>query len=159
MNGNRVSARAMRILLLCVLLVSASACAYLVGSWSGAPGTQSKRDVITFSHNRHIVKEKVGCSDCHGNMAENDSLDTKRAVPRESTCMDCHDKADNCKMCHANPEQPVTLVDHRMEGMTFSHKAHLVRSLPGDASPVTCEACHTEIKDAVRINKLEEVVT
>ncbi len=152
MIRNRLSNRALRALVLGVLVVSVSACAYLVGSWSGAPGTQSKRDVITFSHNRHLVKEGLACGDCHSDMDKNESLDQKRAIPHENKCMDCHDKKDNCKMCHANPEQPVTLVDHRMEGMVFSHKNHLARSLPGDTSPVTCETCHTEIKDATRVS-------
>ena len=140
--------RGVAVALALAAVATCSACAYLVGSWAGAPTTASKRDVITFSHHKHIVDESVACGDCHGDMAKNEGLEGNRAIPREKTCMDCHDKTDNCKMCHANPEQPVTLVDTRMPGLVFSHKAHLARSLPGDVSPVTCQTCHGALSEA-----------
>ena len=148
MNRSAIHTRVLSFVVLVGLALGVSACSYLVGSWAGDGKTASKRDVITFSHNRHVMKEGVGCEDCHGDMSKNESLEAKRMIPREKTCLDCHEKKDNCKMCHQNPEQPTTLVDTRMPGLKFSHKNHVGRTLPDSEDKVKCDTCHADVKNA-----------
>lgn len=137
-----------------VLAAWLPACSWLVGDWAGAPETKSQKDQIIFSHKRHIVGESLSCSDCHPDVKTSDSLRDGRHIPTEKTCTECHDKADNCKQCHANPSLPVTFQgDDKMAGLNFSHSKHMARSLPGDASPVSCDACHGNVKDAERVSQ------
>ncbi len=124
-------------------------CGWLVGSWAGSPQTDNPRDHLIFSHKKHVVDESVACGDCHANIKASESLTTARDIPAEKTCLECHDKADNCKQCHANPKMPATWrQDDRLGGLRFSHKAHAARALPGEATPVACDVCHGDIKDA-----------
>ena len=59
---------------------------------------------IYFSHARHTVLGKIGCEDCHGDVAEMKSAIEKQAVSiTMDRCMDCHEQLDvnnDCMLCH-----------------------------------------------------------
>lgn len=135
------------------LAVGLSSCGWLVGSWAGVPQGENARDHLIFSHKKHVVDESVACTDCHTTIKASESLQTARDIPSEKTCTECHDRADNCKQCHANPKMPATWShDDRLGGLNFSHKAHQDRALPGEATPVSCGVCHADIDSAERVS-------
>ncbi len=146
---------------LCVALITAGmlvlpSCGWLVGSWAGAPSEAEQRDRIIFSHSKHIVEQEVECGDCHGEMEASESLEDERHLPKESACMECHEKEDNCAMCHANPEAPATFIDQRMDAMAFSHKNHIGRKPPGakaDAEGATCKTCHAGMWEHTKVSQ------
>jgi len=127
-----------------------SACAYMVGSW--ADGAAGHPDALIFSHKRHVVGESLDCGDCHSGVASSDGLQGARAMPKESTCLECHEKKGNCKQCHATPDAPQGWVDHRMPGVLFSHKAHMPRVSKDGKAPDACLPCHDRIKDNDKVS-------
>ena len=129
------------------------ACTYLVGSWASGPTEAEGKDQVIFSHKRHIVSESLACADCHGDVAKSESLQGARALPNEAACLECHDKKDNCKQCHANPAAPTTWVDQRMPGIKFSHKGHIPRAAAGKAGTDSCLPCHTGIDQHERVSE------
>ena len=151
MNRNGIRNRWASIAALGALCMTLPACAYLVGSWAGAPTADARRDNIIFSHNRHVVKESLSCSDCHGKVEANESVQETRMIPKEKQCLECHDREDNCKQCHANPSAPTTLVDHRMPGIRFSHKNHIERKVPG-TDQFGCDVCHGALREATHVS-------
>lgn len=133
--------------------VGLSGCTYLVGSWGGGTSTEEAgRDRLIFSHKKHVVDEGTACGDCHGDIAKSEGLEATRHLPVEKACMECHEREDNCKMCHANPKAPVKHLDRRMKGIVFSHKAHVARTLPG-GKKVDCESCHNDVRTATRVSQ------
>jgi hypothetical protein len=47
---------------------------------------------IKFSHKVHIVEAELDCKDCHGNIAQTDTLPKKPAFPyTHALCGQCHD--------------------------------------------------------------------
>jgi hypothetical protein len=59
-------------------------------------------DEVFFSHKRHSEKGKIGCSICHGPVAQYDVITPERATWM-NFCIDCHkDKKApaNCRTCH-----------------------------------------------------------
>ena len=153
-----------RLLTMTALLVVSTAmsgCSWLVGEWAGDPSKPVDR--LTFSHKKHVVDEEVACSECHGDMSESVSLQSKRQMPKEAACTECHDRADDCKKCHVNPKAPLRWIDTRMNGIRFSHKTHMARTPPalpkaatktaGDkkaGDKITCATCHANINTATR---------
>ncbi len=160
-----------------LLAVSAamSGCGWLVGEWAGAASKPVER--LTFSHKKHVVDEEVACTECHGDMSESVSLQSKRQMPKEAACTECHDRKDDCKKCHTNPKAPLRWIDTRMNGIRFSHKTHMARTAPASAkvdgkktgakkadgkkadgkqaaataaAKVTCATCHANISTATR---------
>lgn len=57
-----------------------------------------------FSHKVHIVEGELSCEDCHGDIAETESLPTKPAYAyNHELCGQCHDTEEDksgCRMCH-----------------------------------------------------------
>lgn len=132
--------------------VGMQACGYLVGEWGGGTSPATVRDSLIFSHYKHVVEEETDCGDCHGEIADSESIAKGRQLPPEKACMECHEKEDNCKMCHANPKSPRTHVDIRMPGIRFSHKAHLARKLP-DGKKADCFTCHAGVKESKKVSQ------
>jgi hypothetical protein len=111
-------------------LLSLAACAW----WAaGRPGL-AKLDQLIFSHTLH-ADEGVECESCHeGVEAATDTATAHR--PKEEACLECHDRDDNCDMCHSDSanagKRPARLSD-----LGFSHAAHIERV--GDDG---CAKCH-----------------
>ncbi len=96
--------------------------------------THVKRDVLRFSHKRHM--DAAECTDCHKGAAKSAA---KAALPRMSQCLTCHeDQQDNCKMCHSNPDAAVP-VKQEASRFHFSHAKHMKRVKNG------CLTCHANI--------------
>jgi hypothetical protein len=98
----------------------------------------------TFSHKKHVVEEGVECGECHAGIADNQDLALKRAMPKESTCLSCHDRDDDCEKCHKDQKLAGTFQDRRMAGLRFDHKQHLPRTeKQGDEA---CKHCHAGVE-------------
>ncbi|MEK7703820.1 MAG: cytochrome c3 family protein [Myxococcota bacterium] len=110
------------------------ACAWWM---AGRPGLVP-RDELIFSHKTH-VDNSVECATCHAGVKE--ASDTaKSLLPKEAACLDCHEKPDNCAMCHKDVAQAKARPEHHSE-LGFSHQAHMERV--GD----DCATCHVGIAD------------
>lgn len=60
-------------------------------------------DIIYFNHALHAKEMKIGCHECHGDVAQREVLFQEKSILMQS-CMDCHAqrKASNsCDTCHA----------------------------------------------------------
>ena len=161
-----------------LLAVGLSGCSWLVGDWAApTAGTSlAQVDRMTFSHKKHVIDEETECSECHGEIEESVSLQAKRQMPKEEACLECHDRDDDCSKCHSNPKAPLRWLDNRMNGIRFSHKAHLGRktarspknqgksglnqaagATPTQASTaqntaaVTCKTCHAGVEQTTRV--------
>ena len=60
---------------------------------------------VLFSHERHVGVGKIGCSQCHGDVAKAAAPITKQAVKLGmDECIDCHRRTyanpNECLMCH-----------------------------------------------------------
>ncbi len=180
MNRNGIRYLWVQALLCGTLAIGASGCSFLVGSWAPgasvaddhpiaqmAPvdqkGLAEKRDRVIFSHNRHVVKEGLSCSDCHVKVEGSDDVKKKSLVPTMDKCKDCHDTDDdkNCKQCHANPDEPESFekepaVQYQVPGAgpedaLFSHKKHLPRT--GKEGMAACDVCHSAVRDSLHISE------
>jgi len=98
----------------------------------------SQSDFITFSHMLHIDDAEIECENCHEGIESARTLDT-RYLPTMDVCSDCHevDEDDNCGMCHANENDPLSYSDFQpTSGLNFSHKFHT------NAFSDNCTDCH-----------------
>jgi c(7)-type cytochrome triheme protein len=94
------------ILILAALLVAAPVAAIVGG---GDVTFEVKgADKATFSHERHVVKAKLGCRDCHPKLYL-DTARSKRVTMKQMekglSCGACHDGKraaglDDCNSCH-----------------------------------------------------------
>lgn len=101
----------------------------------------SDTDYIKFPHELHVMDEEIECVTCHEGVSQSTSL-SERLVPSMDICSDCHevDDDDNCEMCHANTDDPLTYSDFQpTSGLTYSHAFHLKRFSD-------CFNCHNDIK-------------
>lgn len=125
------------------LTVPLFAAATLACGWwmAGRPQGIPETDQIIFDHQLHTADFGLPCADCHVGIEEATSLTTSFA-PAEAVCLDCHDREDNCTLCHTNvesrrevwlqPDEPVVSIDHA---------AHLALDEVGGE----CGACHTDV--------------
>ncbi len=93
---------------------------------------QVKKDHIGFSHAVH--SQVTDCSTCHRPSKDGRVM----GLPKMDKCLSCHqDQANNCKMCHSNPEHPGTYSynPERLK-IRFSHAMHKDRVKKG------CKTCH-----------------
>lgn len=101
-----------------------------------------KEDKVRFSHKKHVVDQEITCDDCHAEI-KNSKDTTTTALPKEKTCLECHDKSeDKCGQCHTNPKKPESWSHKKITSVIFSHKNHLERT---DGS---CDVCHKEVRNA-----------
>lgn len=63
----------------------------------GQEGIEVEAYGVTFSHNIHIEKNRLPCTNCHSNVNRHGETVIKR-----SQCLDCHhsQKETNCEKCH-----------------------------------------------------------
>jgi c(7)-type cytochrome triheme protein len=114
---------------LCVLVVSL----VLASDARGAPPGNLK-----FSHRFHLVQVRAKCTDCHV-AAESSTAATDSLLPKEKTCLTCHDSRQarkDCTVCHDNPKQARAFAP-AARTFRFSHKQHLAF---GDLGPILAGA-------------------
>ncbi len=129
------SPRARRGLLAAGLTVLVAACA-------GTFLSRGQSDRIHFSHQRH-AKAKVECIACHETIYDSTELATANARPRESKCMECHQKQKdqgNCGMCHTDPAHPAPYVLEDTH-LRLNHAAHIERTKED------CTVCHKALPE------------
>ena len=57
---------------------------------------------VYFSHEVHYKNVKVDCVECHGPVADRDSLGQEKSIAM-ADCMTCHDRyhaSNDCNLCH-----------------------------------------------------------
>jgi hypothetical protein len=113
-----VEARAVKRLLPLALLLGACPPAGLPGD---AP------DKIRFSHAVHT--DAAECETCHN---VSDAI-----LPKEATCIECHDREDNCGMCHSRADAPKTYA-RADRHLNFSHPDHI------EYGAEKCADCHRD---------------
>jgi len=107
---------------------------------SGRPDETPAFDQMIFSHDDHVGFFELPCSDCHGDVADATSLD-ESFRPTEAACLDCHEREDNCGMCHTNVEnRPVAWQVVPEERIDISHADHMALEAVND----DCTTCHSD---------------
>lgn len=99
-----------------------------------AENTSSEQDLI-FSHKKHIVDAGAECETCHAGAATS-MKGTDDLLPKEETCLGCHDKNEmGCKACHKSGENPVLIPRIDNYSPTFNHAKHISQG-------AKCTDCH-----------------
>ncbi|MCK5689795.1 hypothetical protein KAI87_11025 [Myxococcota bacterium] len=118
---------------------SSSACAWWL---AGRPG-EVPHDEIIFSHEIHVADNELECASCHEGVEE--AVDTSQSfLPKEAACLECHEKEDNCEMCHTDVANARPMPLHESE-LGFSHVAHVPR-VDND-----CSKCHPDSQDSAEL--------
>ena len=122
------------------LLISAAGC--LVGNQLAI----YKQRPIKFSHQVHLEKAELDCSDCHTQATGSDHA----GMPAIGACQLCHsedaDIAKYLKPFEVNGKVTFTEVTKLPEDVKFSHKRHLDEG-------VKCEDCHQGIKTSEAVSE------
>ncbi len=98
---------------------------------------------ILFSHNKHIVDQKVECITCHAGINDDKANTTAtQHIPSMATCNTCHNnvKATNqCEACHTNmtTRRPASHV-------AANFKREHGRVMNGRTFDANCQSCHSE---------------
>jgi len=103
---------------------------------------------LIFSHRLHVSDLEVECLDCHVTISTSNQAADKN-IPTHEVCGDCHEDAiegDDCRMCHANPENPIPVTVPSRK-IVFSHKEHLARD-------IDCDNCHKGVKGMDRLTSV-----
>lgn len=101
---------------------------------------------LSFSHSLHVFDLEIACADCHITITDSDRAADKN-IPTHEECATCHDEAiggDECGMCHADPENPIPVMNPARR-IVFSHKKHLARD-------IDCAYCHIGVEKRVRLS-------
>lgn len=106
-------------------------------------------DDLIFSHERH-VRMDITCLDCHE--ASKSVLASDDLIPREPSCMKCHDQTQGCELCHREPGK-ITVRSPRDFGLKFNHARHL----EAQTNPNGCETCHPEIARATTVGAMRPI--
>ena len=122
--------------------------ALVVGCSVAVATCASQTDQLKFSHKLQVEGEGTECSQCHGEVAE--ANDFGRFLPKEETCMECHDgEQKNCGFCHNQPKKPGPVTSAAPQGIAFSHRAHVEREMKDPKSPESaCAGCHASARSA-----------
>lgn len=122
-------------------------------------GLRAPRPMLHFNHALH-AKAGSACEDCHGDMSKV-RLATDIQLPREQSCLACHDgigATDRCAACHpaessgrlrlrAMDDRTLpALVPRGASGWGMTHDLAFVEDHVhiAKADPSTCRACHDE---------------
>jgi hypothetical protein len=94
-----------------------------------------KKQLIKFSHAKHIVEAGVECAQCHN--ADVSTLSSDRILPTHDQCQTCHEQEVNetCNFCHTSDDNQQALPNPVRE-VLFNHKKHVVEE------GMKCETCH-----------------
>lgn len=81
---------------------------------------------LIFSHKKHLARAGTTCLACHGSASK--SLESSdRNLPREESCLACHDgerAGKDCALCHSEPESVRPWVV-RNRTYRFNHRLHV----------------------------------
>ena len=95
---------------------------------------------LIFSHKFHISEASAECSACHPN-AETSTMGTDDLLPKETACMECHDKKTmDCKSCHKSGDNPILMKRIAEYSPKFNHAKHIEKGYK-------CMDCHEGIQD------------
>ncbi|MEE8478508.1 MAG: cytochrome c3 family protein, partial [Candidatus Neomarinimicrobiota bacterium] len=103
----------------------------------GQEGIEVEAYGITFSHNIHIEKNRLPCSNCHSNLNRHGETVMKR-----SQCLDCHhtqEKTD-CVECH------------QIQTQIYDGTIEISEAILPDImfeSDIECEDCHKDDNDVI----------
>jgi hypothetical protein len=110
---------------------------------SGIQEIAVKKFDMNFSHNQHIVKNRISCSKCHSNKNKHGEL-----IVSKQNCNSCHhtqvNTSTDCEKCHKFPTQ--------VYNGTYMNKSQPDFMKSGG---VVCIDCHS---DAVKIIKPKEEI-
>lgn len=119
-------------ILIC-LTISAAVAAY-------AP---TQTDII-FNHAAHFSERSIDCATCHD--VTKSTMASDKNIPGHDVCSACHSvekSPDDCRLCHANPENPVGVIMPPRE-IVFAHSRHT-----GEApKSQVCLECHQGVDTA-----------
>ena len=110
---------------------------------------RSRERGLVFSHERHVVEEKLECVSCH----ESAEVEQAPGMPAADSCGACHDELDSGKP----PERAVaSLFDE--QGFRAAHASHLGDELHFDhlahvQALGDCAACHRGIATNEAVDK------
>lgn len=109
---------------------------------SGIQEVSVKKFDMNFSHNLHIVKEKISCNRCHSNEQRHGALTVNK-----QSCNNCHhsqtETSESCANCHKFQEQ--------VYSGTYLNKNHPDIMKVGGAS---CNDCHKVSDKIVKPDKM-----
>ena len=81
---------------------------------------------LTFSHRRHLARGATRCETCHASALTSTAAQDNQ-LPKEETCLACHDGAQarkDCAVCHRDPQR-VSAIRLPARNFRFNHKLHL----------------------------------
>lgn len=122
-----------------VALSSLAACAWWM---AGRPGAEIL-DQLTFDHSAHIEND-VECLTCHQGV-DKAGVNAASLLPAEEACLECHDKEDNCDMCHSDPEKREPRAAFS-SGLQFSHAFHVPKF-----AEEGCLRCHGNVAESTEL--------
>ncbi|HEY3359813.1 MAG TPA: cytochrome c3 family protein [Polyangia bacterium] len=109
-------------------------------------------DVITFSHQKHVVEQGTACADCHANVAKQTALPAEIDAPKMAKCGDCHEiKAkDKCGLCHVFAAIPTGYAVWTPPAgkLRFNHSGHLAQTKN------SCDPCHAQAAKTVKLSQM-----
>lgn len=91
---------------------------------------------LIFSHKLHTEEIGASCADCHN--AEESALATDNLLPSKESCYNCHDKEEECTVCHKDPENAVKFPRITTYIAKFPHTKHV--DVAG-----SCDRCHAGV--------------
>ncbi|MDZ7372725.1 MAG: cytochrome c family protein [candidate division KSB1 bacterium] len=108
--------------------------------WLGAWG-QSRKELIKFSHRKHVREVGAECNVCHAEAAESKES-SDRLLPTMEQCGSCHDVTDEkqCLLCHVSQDRLEALANP-VRSFRFSHATHVAETR------LQCLACHKGIDE------------
>ncbi len=110
-----------------------------------AENKSNEKDLI-FSHKFHIEEAGAECDACHAEAATS-TKGTDDLLPKEESCLACHDKEDmGCKACHKSGEKPVLLARIDNYSANFNHSKHIEQGFK-------CNDCHAGIEKKSATNE------
>jgi hypothetical protein len=110
----------------------------------------ANRDVITFSHQKHVVEQGTACTDCHANVSAEQGLPDTIDAPKMAKCGDCHEVKTKCELCHPDPKKPGSYATWRKPAgrLVFKHRPHVARAAG------KCDTCHAAVTKTVRLSQI-----
>jgi len=100
---------------------------------------KSEEPDLIFSHKKHIQEAGAECETCHS-IAATSTKGTDDLLPKEESCLGCHDKNDmGCKACHNSGDKPVLLPRIDNYAALFNHAKHI-------SEGKKCLDCHSGIE-------------
>ncbi|MBU4345189.1 MAG: cytochrome c family protein [Desulfobacteraceae bacterium] len=104
-----------------------------------------KKEIVTFSHKKHVEDYKAGCGECHHD-ASNKPLDGLKAGDNVQGCIECHKKPGEAPKGKDAPKlTKKQKLEYHAEAIHYNCKdCHKKFNQKTDtkAAPTTCAKCH-----------------